>query len=109
MLSHIFCKIYLIWDGATLHFTEKVKVLLRSLQLGRLTLLKLPAHSPELNPDEQVWTYLKQESDLKNFVVKTLQNLELKSGIICMSLSKKLKELKPCFASRMWLGYRDCS
>ena len=68
-------KIILVWDGAKIHFAEAVKKFLRTLKPGRLQLVKLPAHSPELNPDEQVWGYLKCESNLKNFAAKNFTEL----------------------------------
>lgn len=68
-------KIILIWDGAKIHFAQTVKDFLATLQPGKLTLVKLPSHSPELNPDEQVWAHLKCESDLRNFAAKNFTEL----------------------------------
>lgn len=70
-------KIILIWDGSQIHFSQAVKDFLRTLEPGRLQLVKLPAHSPELNPDEQVWKYLKGESTLRNFPAKNFKELRL--------------------------------
>lgn len=100
LLSNISCKIKLIWDGSTLHFSEKVKALLSTLKPGRLTLFKLPAHSPELNPDEQVWAYLKQESDLKNYAAKNFT--ELRTKVICHmdELKQQPQRIKAMFTHR---------
>ena len=68
-------KIILVWDGATAHSSKEVKELLAMLQPGRLELYKQPAHSPELNPDEQVWKYLKAESTLRNLACKSFKEL----------------------------------
>lgn len=43
----------LIWDGAGFHTSRALKV------PPNVTLLKLPAYSPELNPVENLWHYLK--------------------------------------------------
>ena len=102
LLSRIPCKIHLIWDGSALHFSEKIKALLSTLKPGRLTLYKLPAHSPELNPDEQVWAYLKQESDLKNFAAKNFT--ELRERVI--QHMEELKQ-KPQRIKAMFL-HQDC-
>lgn len=67
-------KVILIWDGVTTHFSEEVKELLRCLQPEKLELYKLPAHSPELNPDEQVWKYLKGETVLRNLACKSFKD-----------------------------------
>lgn len=68
-------KIILIWDGATTHRAKEVKALLRTLETNRLELYQIPSHSPELNPDEQVWKYLKAESSLRNLACKTFKEL----------------------------------
>lgn len=59
-----------IWDGAAIHRSEAVKVFLRE-RPGRIHLERLPAYSPQLNPVELVWSYLKGR--LKN---KAFMNLE---------------------------------
>lgn len=50
--------IYLILDGHPSHKANKVKEYVQSLA-GRLELHLLPAYSPDLNPDEFVWSYMK--------------------------------------------------
>lgn len=59
-----------IWDGAAIHRSEAVKAFLRE-RPGRIHLERLPAYSPQLNPVELVWSYLKGR--LKN---KAFMNLE---------------------------------
>ena len=49
-----------IWDGGTMHRGDPINELLVQSQ-GRLTLERLPAHAPKLNPLEQVWTWLKYD------------------------------------------------
>ncbi len=44
----------LILDGAGWHTTKKLQV------PANITLLKLPPYSPELNPQENIWQYLRQ-------------------------------------------------
>ncbi|QRQ80737.1 IS630 family transposase [Paralysiella testudinis] len=46
-----------VMDGALWHQAD--------LNLHNVTMLKLPPYSPELNPSEQIWQYLKQH-DLSN-------------------------------------------
>lgn len=55
-------------------------------QEGRLKLFFLPPYSPELNPDEQVWNYVKHHGvgrailrtalDLRRFVLSRLRSLQ---------------------------------
>ena len=50
--------IYLIVDGHPVHRSNKVREYVESTE-GMLLLFFLPPYSPELNPDELVWSYLK--------------------------------------------------
>src|SRR6266446_8241015 len=51
-------RIFLVVDGHPAHKANVVKNYLRSLK-GRLELHFLPPYAPDLNPDEFVWSYMK--------------------------------------------------
>ena len=51
-------KVFLVVDGHPAHKANLVKTYLKSLQ-GRLELHFLPPYAPDLNPDEFVWSYMK--------------------------------------------------
>lgn len=66
--------VYLIVDNHPVHRSKKVSEYVQSTK-GALKLFFLPPYSPELNPDEQVWNYLKNHNiarqsakDKKDFV-----------------------------------------
>jgi len=44
----------MVWDGAGFHTSKQLKV------PDHVTLVQLPAYSPELNPIENLWHYLKR-------------------------------------------------
>jgi transposase len=77
--------VFLILDGHSIHHGRPVRDFIAS-QEGRLRLFFLPPYSPELNPDEQVWNYVKHHSvgkaalrgasDLRNFVLARLRSLQ---------------------------------
>jgi transposase len=77
--------IFLILDGGSYHHSRPVKDYVASLD-GRLRLFFLPPYSPELNPDEQVWNYVKHHGvakvafrggkELRKFVMARLQSLQ---------------------------------
>jgi len=77
--------IFLIVDGHPTHRAKKVKAFVESLK-GKLRLFTLPAYSPELNPDEQVWNDVKNNGvarsmiysrdDLKKAVGSRLRHLQ---------------------------------
>jgi transposase len=77
--------IFLILDGGSYHRSRPVKDYLATLG-GRLRLFFLPPYSPELNPDEQVWNYVKHHGvakaalrsgkELRKFVLARLRSLQ---------------------------------
>lgn len=77
--------IFLILDGGSYHRGRPVKDYVASLG-GKLRLFFLPPYSPELNPDEQVWNYVKNHGvakaalrsgkELRKFVLARLQSLQ---------------------------------
>jgi len=77
--------IFLILDGGSFHHSRPVRDYVDSLE-GKLQLFFLPPYSPELNPDEQVWNYVKHHGvakaalhgaeDLKKFVLARLRSLQ---------------------------------
>jgi transposase len=50
--------VFLIVDGHPVRKSKKVKAYVESTK-GKLKLFYLPSYSPELNPDETVWSYVK--------------------------------------------------
>jgi transposase len=77
--------IFLILDGHSIHHSRPVRDFVAS-QEDRLRLFFLPPYSPELNPDEQVWNYVKHHgigkvtlrvaTDLRRFVLARLRSLQ---------------------------------
>ena len=59
LLEQIRGKIGIVWDGISIHRGEKVKQFLQDGGAERIELARLPAYSPDLNPAEGVWSYLK--------------------------------------------------
>jgi transposase len=51
-------QVILIWDGASYHRSQKVRTC--AAQLG-FQILPLPGYSPDLNPAEGLWKWLRQE------------------------------------------------
>jgi hypothetical protein len=59
----------LVWDGAGWHTAGSLRV------PANLTLIPLPAYSPELNPVERLWHYLR-EHHWSNRVYRDIEALE---------------------------------
>ena len=77
--------IVLIWDGISTHRAEEVKRLIDA-ERDRLEVHRLPPYAPELNPDEQLWNWLKNK-ELVNCVHTTLRELSAR-------LSKAIRTIR---------------
>jgi transposase len=72
-------RLLLVWDGAPAHRAT-------SLQIPeRLSLLRLPAYTPELNPSERVWPLVKE--GVANQAHQSLDELEEKVCSRCQKIS----------------------
>jgi transposase len=65
LLRKIQGRVLVIWDGAPIHKGQVIKDYLASGAAKRLHLERLPGYAPDLNPDEEVWNYMKRV-ELKN-------------------------------------------
>ena len=72
-----------VMDQAPCHTSKKVQRFIERQQ--RLHVFFLPSYSPELNPDEQLWNYLKN-TELKNHEATTIKELKILTR-------KKLKKI----------------
>lgn len=91
ILQHPRRKIVLVSDNAPIHKAKLVKEFVLS-NAKRITLFNIPAYSPELNPDEHVWAYLKayelvahqaqNKEELKKLVNKKMHKIASKKNLI---------------------------
>ena len=58
----------IIIDNAGFHSTKNIEV------LANIILINIPPYSPELNPSEKIWGYLKQK--YKNKLFKTIEDVK---------------------------------
>ncbi len=85
LLSEIHGFLYIFWDSIMIHRSGKVREYLGTHN-DRLITRRIPAYSPELNPDEFVWNAPKYQElpnfcpesmdDLKNAVTSTMNKLK---------------------------------
>lgn len=75
---------FLVVDGHPMHKAKLVNTYVEQQQ-GKLKLILLPPYSPQLNPDEQVWGYLKtrvakqlpqNKEDLETRVLAVLRRIQ---------------------------------
>ena len=87
--------IYLIVDGHPVHKSTKVRQFVESTD-GKLKLFYLPPYSPELNPDEQVWNFLKNHNMGKK-VVKNKVGFKKKILSCLKSLQRSTNKIMSFF------------
>ena len=68
--------VFLIVDGHPVHKSKAIKEFVDSTE-GKLRLYYLPGYSPELNPDETVWAYVKHHMIGKKIISGPKQFLKL--------------------------------
>jgi transposase len=72
-------RLVLVWDGAPAHRATTLKV------SERITLVSLPAYTPELNPSERVWPLVKE--GVANRAHESMDELERKVCSRCQKIS----------------------
>ena len=83
-----------IMDRATCHVAKKVQKFV--IAQTRLHVFYLPSRSPEFNPDEQVWSHLKNH-DLKSHLQTNVDGLHELTAKKLEALSKDPKKLRGIF------------
>jgi transposase len=73
LLKHLRGKVIVVWDGGPNHKGPLIRKFLGRNR--RLTLERLPAYAPDLNPVEAVWNWLKY-GRLPNFVPRDVSDLD---------------------------------
>ena len=96
LLRHLRGKVVVVWDGGGNHKGPAVRDFLRKNK--RLTLERLPAYAPVLNPVEQVWSWLKY-GQLANYTPDGVPELD-------DEIVERLVDLKldPALLRRLWAG-----
>ena len=96
LLTHLRGKVTVVWDGGGNHKGPLIRAFLRRNK--RLTLERLPAYAPDLNPVETVWSWLK-DGQLANFVPDGVTDLD-------DEVVERLVALKftPALLRKLWEG-----
>jgi transposase len=88
------CPIFVIADNARYHHGKKVQAFLET-QVGQIMMAFLPAYSPELNPDEQVWNHAKAE--VGKHPIKSKLEMETLILMAMWSIQQKIELVKSFF------------
>jgi len=88
-------KVFLIVDGHPSHRAKKVHRFIETVQ-NKLELFFLPPYSPELNPDELVWTHVKHHN-IGRMIIEGKDHLMDEVRSILRSLSKTPEKVRAFF------------
>ncbi|WP_345448779.1 IS630 family transposase, partial [Deinococcus depolymerans] len=72
LLKHVTGELVVVLDNAAIHRAKAVSAFVETQ--ARLSLVYLPPYSPEFNPIEKVWAYVKRNV-LGNFCARTTKEL----------------------------------
>ena len=95
LLRHLPGKLLVLWDGAPIHRGQPVKDFLAHGGSQRIRLEQLPGYTPDLNPDEGIWTYLKHV-ELGNVCCQTLAHLRHEVRLATARLRHKRHVIQGC-------------
>jgi len=70
-MQNIGKKVYMVVDNVRFHHAKRLKPILERYK-HRIELLYLPAYSPDLNPMERIWWYMRKKIT-HNRGIKTLE------------------------------------
>jgi len=87
-------QVVIIWDGASYHRSHKVRTYAQ--QLG-FQLLPLPAYSPDLNPIEGLWKWLREEVT-QHYCHKSLREL----AQACFAFITDINRQPEQIITRLW-------
>lgn len=93
-LQHEKREIFLIWDGASYHRSNKIRAFAQRLGFH---ILPLPGYSPDLNPIEGLWKWMREDVT-QHFCHQTLDELRQS----CLDFIASLESIPEQVVSRLW-------
>jgi transposase len=98
LLAHVGgeAKLGIVWDAAPIHRAKSIKQFLADGGAQRIELVMLPGYSPDLNPAEGVWSYLKGVL-LANVICHDLSQLWCLLADAVERLRRNPNIIKGCF------------
>ena len=88
-------RLIVIWDGGPMHKGAPIRSLLAQ-HGARLTLERLPAYAPMLNPVEPLWSWLKY-GRLVNFAPHDAHELDARIATELRSIQRSQRQLRQLF------------
>jgi len=81
-------KVIMAMDKAGWHTSKELKV------SNNIAIMNLPPYSPELNPAEHLWDYIREKKGFNNNVFNSLDDVETKLSNVLLEMSNNTEEIK---------------
>jgi DDE superfamily endonuclease len=94
-------RILMIMDSAGWHTTNKLEL------PENISILPLPPYSPELNPTEHLWDYIREQKKFNNHTFESLDHVDIQLGIALNDLCNE-KSLVSSMCNFEWIFTATC-
>ena len=91
-------KVIMAMDKAGWHISKELE------KIDNVTIMHLPPYSPELNPAEHLWQYLRERKKFNNNIFNSLNDVENKLSKALFEMSNDTKTIKS-LCNFKWLHY----
>ena len=81
-------RMIMILDGAGWHTSKLLEI------PENIKLLHLPPYSPELNPVEHIWDYIREQKKFNNYTFQSIEAVEDKLESVLLGLHNEKEVLK---------------
>ena len=94
-------RILMVMDSAGWHTTNKLEL------PENITVQTLPAYSPELNPVEHIWDYIREQKEFNNYTFDSLDEVDNQLGVALCDLHNE-KEIMRSMCNFDWINSATC-
>jgi len=94
-------RILMIMDSAGWHTTKKLEI------PENISILPLPPYSPELNPTEHIWDYIREQKEFNNYTFDSLAQVDKQLGMALCDLQNE-KEIISSMCNFDWIYSATC-
>lgn len=94
-------RIIMCLDGAGWHTSQHLKL------PENIQLLKLPPYSPELNPTEHIWDYIREQKKFNNYSFTSIDKVEMQLERVLKELNTEYSVIKS-LCNFNWLNITSC-
>ena len=94
-------RIIMCLDGAGWHTSHDLKL------PENIQLLKLPPYSPELNPTEHIWDYIREQKKFNNHTFLSIDKVEIQLEMALKELNSECSIIKS-LCNFSWLNIAPC-